>query len=899
MHSSIRKSTLFVVFSVLLLMAGLSWISFRAQAAQTIIYVDGSRETDPSQNRYKTITEAIDAVPVVSREEDRVIIEIADGTYREQLRISKPYLTLRSASSDPTKVVLTWYYGIGYVYNNIGPDGFYDPNVDWSADATWDGLTRYNIGDRVSSITYYDKNGTLHKNRTVKGGVLGKPDRWGCAVKLERSAREFIAENITFESSFNFYITQEELDAGVTPEPQDNPKPARAVLAVCSTEVEKQNYTERAAALHTDSDHTIIRNCIIRSKQDTLYVGSGRILFDNCTIMGGTDYIFGGATAVFNQCDLVFAGYTDGGKTGTITAGSHGQTTKYGFLFWNCIVDYRLKDQTPTPGTLGRPWSSALGAQVTYIGTTIKSVNNRSLINDEAWGDMGSTMRNEARFYEYGSIDENGEPINTSWRVVNRLAPMGSVLTEWQSLEFNPYNYLRGSDGWDPLGLAPMYAEIHQLLDAAVVDTNTGGRTAALPEAPEGYAFAWVSDSEYAVISEDGTAMDLIRPAYGEQAADTAVTLFVKDLATGYGDKEEVQVPIAAWVTADNSFDLAGTVYLKPAAAKPVKVEMVFFQRDAVVKKAAVEVPVGQTKVDYAIKHLPEGDYQVAISAAEGYIVVSGEAVTLAAKAGEKQSLDVTAAILKPVALETADFVEAWAAPTVISPQEGFEVARITGTGAETANLGAGNTVYRFSKDEGVALPENAGAYWDLAAAVKANGGTLEATETLRFSFDFLLETVDYLPSNYSYFDLAASLGNQGAGKADPTRFIRWGVHGSWSQLNMFGATNSRVNGHNSDFHAKDEMANKWFRIVADIDLKNQVITTTLYNRDANRIINGSAFTITAPDAAGVSKAYPAEADLTEGLYFVIYIDNKETPHKMEYYFDNFRLEYQDYAGNW
>ena len=46
---------------------------------------------------------------------------------------------------------------------------------------------------------------------------------------------------------------------------------------------------------------------------------------------------------------------------------------------------------------------------------------------------------------------------DTSMRVVNRLAPMGSVINEWQALEFNPYNYLKGTDGWDPLGLGEQY----------------------------------------------------------------------------------------------------------------------------------------------------------------------------------------------------------------------------------------------------------------------------------------------------------------------------------------------------------------------------------------------------------------------------------------------------------
>jgi hypothetical protein len=207
----------------LTLIAGVGARAVQAVETQTILYVDGSRETDPAQNRYKTITEAVNAAPVAANEASRVIIEIADGVYREQLRISKPYLTLRSASGDPTKVVLTWYYGIGYVYNNIGPDGFYDPNVDWSADSTWERLTRYNIGDSVNSITYYDKNGVLHRNKSVQGGVLGKPDRWGCAVKLERSAIGFIAENITFEASFRAGCGR---CTGTAGQPQAQPGPS-------------------------------------------------------------------------------------------------------------------------------------------------------------------------------------------------------------------------------------------------------------------------------------------------------------------------------------------------------------------------------------------------------------------------------------------------------------------------------------------------------------------------------------------------------------------------------------------------------------------------------------------------------------------------------------------------
>lgn len=865
---------------------------------QIVLFVDGSRESDVSQNRYKTVTEALAAAAIVSSEAKRVIIEIADGVYREQVIVNKPYITLRSASGDASKVTLTWYYGIGYVYNNIGPNGFYDPNVDWSADSTWEGLTRYKIGDSLSLVTYYDKNGVLHKNRSVKGGVLGKPDRWGCAVKLEKNAINFIAENITFENSFNFYITQEELDAGVTPEPQAVMKPDRAVLGAGSTVVERQNHIERAAALHTDSDRTIIKNSIIRGKQDTLYIGSNRILFDNCTIMGGTDYIFGGATAVFNECNLVFAGNEDNTNTGVITAGSHSPTTKYGYLFWNSTIDYRL-DKTPKPGDFGRPWSNPLGAQVTFYGTTIKRVNNTLLISDSAWRAMGGTQGSEARFYEYGSVDENENAVNTTKRIVNSLAPMGTVLDEWQILEFNPRNYLKGNDNWDPLRLAQFYAGIDQVLDSTIVDTNVMGDRILLPNPPEGCSFSWASDSEYAVVSDDKTAINIIRPAYGEPAIRGTLILYVKDLAAGYGDKKLVPVQIEARNSAEDTFSVNGKVTLNAAAETDVSLSVVFSQKGVAIKKETIKVPANQKSIDYKAEYLPVGTYDVSISTVtHGYKVTSDETTTVTGTVGETKTLNVNVSKLVTIVIETTDFSQPWANPVVNDQAAGFAIVKYNSDGKETANLGTDNVVYKFTKEDGSLLPASTGGTWDLLAAVKANGQTLENTDTIQFSFDFLMESVDYLPNDYSYFDLAASLTNKGSSSTDDTRFVRWGVHHNWTQFNMFGADNARVNGDKTQFHINDEMANKWYRIAADIDLKNQIITTTLYNRDANRILNKKAFNVAAPDKDGNNPAYPKAADLSKGLYFSIYMDNKRTPHKMEYYFDNFKLQYQDYSDN-
>lgn len=867
-------------------------------SSQTIIFVDGNKPTDAAENRYNTISEAIAVAPTVDSEDSRVVIKIEDGTYREQIIVDKPYITFKSVSGDPSKVVLSWYYGIGYVYNNIGTNGLYSSNVDWSADSTWTGLTRHKAGDAIKEVTYYDKNGELHTGEPVSDGVLGKPTGWGCATRLNKGARYFNAEDITFESSFDYYMTQEEIDAGVIPEPQSSPKPDRASLGAGSVEVEKSNFVERSAALFTDCDNVSIKNCAVISKQDSLYIGSGRIYFDDCTIQGGTDFIFGGATAVFNKCNLVYAGNSDNTKSGTTTAAAHKPKVQYGYLFWNCSIDYRLRDKKPDAGSLGRPWSDPLGAQVTYYNTTIKNVNGTQLVGEVGWSDMGPKM-SEARFYEYGSIDEKGNPIDTSKRPKNTLAPIGTVLDKWQILEFNPRNYLRGDDGWDPMNFARNYTDIDKILNSTSINTTGTGVKISLPKAPAGYEFFWTSDSKYAVVSEDNSSVNVIRPAYGEAAVNATIALYVKNSSTGYGDKKNISFEIQPNTTADNTFSVNGTVAIKSAASDEVNVQIVFKQSGAVIKTQNCTIPSGQSSVKYTAQYLPAGNYEVLVQVPNGYKLTSNVAAMVSGNKDEKKTIDVNLGKLVTYTVKTSDFTEDWAKATETGTAEGFSMSKYTVSGSETANLGeVGNVVYKFTKDANVNIPANVGGFWDLLPAIKKNGNTLVNADMLQFSYDFLMENIDYLPSNYSYFDLATSTTNAGKSTADNTRFIRWGVYKSWNQFNMFSANNIRVNGDKTQFNSNEFMANKWYHIVANIDLKKNTITTTLYNRDTNKVLNSKAFNIASPDSAGSNPAYPTAVDLTKALNFIVYMDSDSTTNQMEYYFDNLEIQYNDYENS-
>src|SRR5690606_18434869 len=59
----------------------------------------------------------------------------------------------------------------------------------------------------------------------------------------------------------------------------------------------------QAVALHTEGDRIAIKNCRILGNQDTLYLAKAgtRNYFENCFINGTTDFIFGAATAYFEN----------------------------------------------------------------------------------------------------------------------------------------------------------------------------------------------------------------------------------------------------------------------------------------------------------------------------------------------------------------------------------------------------------------------------------------------------------------------------------------------------------------------------------------------------------------------------------------------------------------------
>lgn len=168
---------------------------------------------DKAEYNYNTVKEAVAAAAAMnpSSEEERITIHIAPGTYREQVIITTPYLSLVNDSDK--EVLMTWYYGIGYEYYSADGTGYY--NVE-------------NAYDQYAKST---------------------ASKWGCAVYVKNTATGFSADGIVFENSFNRYLTDEEIEDGVTPA-ADTGLPQRKY----GTDVASKAATERATAMAVEAD---------------------------------------------------------------------------------------------------------------------------------------------------------------------------------------------------------------------------------------------------------------------------------------------------------------------------------------------------------------------------------------------------------------------------------------------------------------------------------------------------------------------------------------------------------------------------------------------------------------------------------------------------------------------
>lgn len=238
-------------------------------------------------------------------------------------------------------------------------------------------------------------------------------------------AKGFSAKNITFENSYNL------------------------------TDVSRTQ--TQAVAFTSLADKVMLEDCRFIGRQDTLYLkgaskgqtvygssNNARVYLNNCYIEGTVDFIFGDATAYFNNCKLFMAYYEKGGH---YTAPN---TTLFnlGYVFNGCelTMDNQYTQALQSKTDLGRPWQCDggypnYGSQSVFINCKMPELLNPAGFS--LWDT--ATVVNKVRFMEYGSKNAYGGKADLSDR-----ADFVKQLTKAQAEGFTAYNVLCGSDGWNP-----------------------------------------------------------------------------------------------------------------------------------------------------------------------------------------------------------------------------------------------------------------------------------------------------------------------------------------------------------------------------------------------------------------------------------------------------------------
>ena len=222
-----------------------------------------------------------------------------------------------------------------------------------------------------------------------------------------------------------------------------------AIVDVNGASFEAENITfentfgtgSQAVAIAVHSDHSAFRKCRFIGWQDTLYAAWGRQHYSDCYIEGHVDFIFGNATAVFDDCEIFSKG------SGYITA--HSRTADdepTGYVFRNCKLTGKpgLRTATKTPGSGDVPFPAKDSGKGVFLGRPWRAYSRVVFLNcwmgdhirPEGWDNWGKAENEKTAWY--AELGSTGPGANPSARV-----PWARTITAEQARPFAPEIFLR------------------------------------------------------------------------------------------------------------------------------------------------------------------------------------------------------------------------------------------------------------------------------------------------------------------------------------------------------------------------------------------------------------------------------------------------------------------------
>jgi pectinesterase len=185
----------------------------------------------------------------------------------------------------------------------------------------------------------------------------------------------------------------------------------------------------QAVALHAEGDRLVLKNCRLLGNQDTLYAATetSRQYYKDCYIEGTTDFIFGEATCVFQNCTI--KNLTDS----YITAASTTPAQKFGYVFFDCKL---IADTGAIKCFLGRPWRP-------YAKTVFINTDMGAHIVAAGWNNWNNHENEKTVFFaEYKST---GAGANSNGRV-----KWAKQLTANEAKKCTLKNIFSGKAPWIP-----------------------------------------------------------------------------------------------------------------------------------------------------------------------------------------------------------------------------------------------------------------------------------------------------------------------------------------------------------------------------------------------------------------------------------------------------------------
>lgn len=186
----------------------------------------------------------------------------------------------------------------------------------------------------------------------------------------------------------------------------------------------------QAVSLCAKGERFIIKNSRILGCQDTLLTdGDGTYqYYENCYIEGTTDFIFGPAAAVFQNCIIKSK------INSYITAASTPENQEFGYVFFNCKL---IADANATKAFLGRPWRP-------YAKTVFIGCNLGSHILSEGWNPWpDERFGDKTKTAFYAEYNNKGKGSKTNKRVA-----WSHQLTKEEAEKYTLKNIFSKDDFW-------------------------------------------------------------------------------------------------------------------------------------------------------------------------------------------------------------------------------------------------------------------------------------------------------------------------------------------------------------------------------------------------------------------------------------------------------------------